>query len=404
MPSDTLPSLLADLERAAADADRNAGRSVLEDIRAEVNAVRPEEKALLDRSIHALDSTELDEAGRSRVRELARLLATIDIARSGLVVTGAMFAAGTGGESAQQLQQSASELADRERELATLASDAAPALSGVQLPPRIAVVDTDGPNEPQPKGEPGGNTIEITATVANVGDSPANGVSVSADSEAAVSPTSTQPGTLAGGGRASQAFAVEDDTAGEFTVEVTADSANAGTDTESASVEILAKVGAIEAARTSLGEILDGLGEGDLPRGLRKSLRAKLEIADEKLQLAKSVASGESQDRGRGQDDDDDRGWDRDDDDDVDDLLKTAALILGAALNQLDVLDGEFDPDEFDDDRRDRGDEDRERRGRRGADGDEPERLAEFHRRVSLLEQAVAGVIEQIGLARDARR
>lgn len=312
MPSETLPSLLSDLRDAAVDGDRERVQSVLDAIRNEINRVRPEEKASLIRAIQARDRVGLDGDAHATVDDLAKQLASIGIARAGVVTTGALFAAGTEEATPETIERTAGELADQEQQLSALADEAGPALAEVELDPTVAVVRADGPNRPQPKG----GRFEVATTVANVGDADAEGVTLAVAGELSVSPTSVDVGTLAADGRASQAFAVGGGSAGEFDLEVRADSDNAGEDADTVTVEVLDKAGFIAFVDDNLDQVLASLPELDLPAGLVQSIHSKLENAGAKLDDAARFA-----DQGRAKQ--------------ANNMLDAASNILGAALNQL---------------------------------------------------------------------
>lgn len=314
MPSQNASDALDDLKAGVEASDVAAVKQAVDDLQAEYDRIEASEQVLLQQAVTARDKTSLSRERRQKLDSLARTIASVSLPRSSVLTFGAYYVTEPSRVDDSQVLDAADALAAEESTLAEAAEQADPVLDEVELPPALAFVGVEEPTDAVPKG----STLESTVTVRNVGDSPAEGVAVSAESGLPVSPERADIGALAPDSDATATFAVSASTAGTFTVEFTGDGENVDDASESVEVTVLDKGGYLDRIQDDLDGTMQTLGEADLPRGTAKGVEAKLEAAIRKVDDAERFV-----DRGKAKQ--------------ANNMLGAAANVLGAALNQLDA-------------------------------------------------------------------
>jgi hypothetical protein len=313
MPSKNAADVLDDLQAGVEASDVAAVKRAVDDLQAEYDRIETSEQVLLQQAVTARDKTSVSREHRQKLDSLARTIASVALPRSSVLTFGTYYVTEPSRVDESQVLDAADALAVEESSLVEAAEQADPVLDEVELPPALGFVGIEEPTDAAPKG----SMLESTVTVRNVGDSPAEGVAISAESDLPVSPEHADLGALAPDSGATATFAVSASIAGTVTVEFTGDGENVDDASEAIEVTVLDKGGYLDRIQEDLDGTMQTLGEAGLPRGTAKGVEAKLETAIQKVDDAEQFV---------------DRGMAGR----ANNMLGAAANALGAALNQLD--------------------------------------------------------------------
>lgn len=318
MPSDDLPGLL----RSVADAIRSGALDTAEDRLDEVEVVYEEidapERRKQRKATVGRDRTDIDSETRETLDEFAQAVNASDLGRAGLLAAVAIYLSDPTQTDADEIASKLERQAEIEATLVELEEALDDALVAVDLRALLLIADADVPGGVQPKGTP----FQIDVTVQNVGDDPAEGVSLSQDSGADVAPGTISLGTLTAEAEGSGTFTVPAEQDGEFTLDLRAegDPGQPGERTER--FRIVDKESATEIARGAVGDLVGRIEESDQFTGGPAKLGIRiLEEAGTKLEDARQLA-GQGQ-AGRANDE-----------------LDEGARVVGGFLNYMNELAG----------------------------------------------------------------
>lgn len=213
-------------------------------------------------------------------------------------------------------------LQDEEAELATRRTDIEPVVAEVLLPAIVTVVSVDHDEGPFPKG----TSFTLSTVVGNLGDEQATDVSLEVRPESGieVSPTDVTGGDIEAGDEVGFEFDIQAENAGEFSLRFQVSSLETPIDENLVELTVVDKGGFVAIADRRITNLSRAVRR-DFSGGIRQSLLAKLDAADNQLDDASRFAG-----EGRAHE--------------ADRMLGAAIQELQAFISQLEALP---DEDEF---------------------------------------------------------
>lgn len=349
------------------DNEFTAAKEAIDALSAEYDDLRIPETARFDGAVVAREQRETP-VSRELMSDYARTHSATALARSSFLGAAVAYLADPSSVEVDQATNVASNLRDQEASFQDLAPDVDDELTDVTLPPHVVVASASGPDGPALVDEP----VTIEVTVANVGDGPATGVMVTASvgGDGTVTPESTSVDGLDGGESAAVDLTFTADASGthSVTIATTHDDASSGNPRaeRKVSVEIVAPADLAEAAMETIATVRDRVESAELDRGLERSLLAKLDTAESKVEDGLAALNQGQEQQANGQ-------------------FKAATRSIGAFLNQLSAGD----------DSNGRGGGGRGQGNNGSGAGDLPETLERS------IKQLAQNTIEQLSLARN---
>lgn len=311
-----LPELLNDVSDAIRAKNLETARDRLDKIERIYDTIDATERQLQRQATVGRDSTETRATVRRRLDEYAQTAVSTDLARSSMLTAVTIYLADPSQTEASEIAQTLEKQANHERSLLDIESTVKDDIAEIQLDPTLLVATADLPTEPQPKG----SSFEVPVTVQNVGDSAAEGVTLSVKSDISVSPKAANMGQIAPKSTEQVSFRIEADISGEFTLRLDVDGETGAADERTERFRILDKRSAIDPAREAVSDLIGHIEESEnLKKGVINSLLSKLESAAAKLDHARDFLN-----RGKVKQ--------------ANNMLRTAMRIIGAFLNQIDGL------------------------------------------------------------------
>lgn len=236
------PDLLAgleDLRDALADGDDETATTLAVKLGSSERAVSADRAALRARADHVATALEPRSNAARTLSGLIRESADVDGALGTALPTAQLFLEGSEDSRDQGTRLSVVEDVERaleaERTYRSVRSNAEDVLSelDVDRPPRVVLAAV----QPDARSFLAGRPETLTVTVANVGDSPATGVTLAAsppeEGPFTVDETEVAVGELPAGERSETTFTVGSEAAGEYELTVDLTSENAGQETAS---------------------------------------------------------------------------------------------------------------------------------------------------------------------------
>lgn len=311
----TITQLYGRLHSAVAADDFATAEEVLDEIGAAYDRNTPDERRTMGRALAARNENVIDSDGRKQVTDVATQYGRIEQSRMMALMAATVHVTNPTADGKDQLLDTLSEMESREETFEELLDDAESIVSGITVPPKVEIVEIDGPEIDVPKGE----TVEIEVEVENVGDESAADVEVRQENPLSLTPSATDEGDLAAGSVTRVMFSGTVTSTGAHVVEVTADASNARPAVDEIDLQVVAKSTAAEQGRDILTELRTIIEENDgIAGGLETSLLNVLSNAERHVDRAlKHLESGDS--------------------DAADRRLNTAIKQLGAFLNRLEA-------------------------------------------------------------------
>jgi hypothetical protein len=195
------------------------------------------ERLTLQRS--QLGRTEMDISSETRatLTEYENQQGGTNAARAGLLAGGDILLFDPETADSSELASGVPDLREQEIALNDSLATVSSAISDLGLPARVAILSAT----PETNSPVFGSTVGIDVAVANVGDTSADGVSLSAESSLPVSPSETSVGSIAAEETETVSVDVTANEAGEHEATFIVESANAGTTSVSTTVNVLTK-------------------------------------------------------------------------------------------------------------------------------------------------------------------
>lgn len=319
MPSDATVATLESLRDALEDEAFSDVDRLLEELATGYDSLRGDETALERRALATRERVDpVDDGIPDELTTFVKTSSATSIGRAGVLWGTRQFlldpAAGGGDDLSQQI----TELREQEETFLDVESSVQTALDAVdvELPAELAVTESQISDGPYVRGQ----AYELTAAAINVGDEPAESVSVrvEAPDDVSTSPAKVGLGTLGPGEQASQQFTLMAATAGEYTVSVVAESGDGGQqDSNAVSFTVLDPGRLSEQVLESIRTARQRVEDSDLKRGRKRSLQSKLDSAAKKVERGRSELERGNRDKSNNQ-------------------FKAAVQILGGFLNHLE--------------------------------------------------------------------
>lgn len=312
---DEITDALRAYESAIEDDDYAAAKRHLERLNELYEGGITTEDVLTERALLARDQQGGSSEGRTDLHEFAQYSSATALTRTSFLTTAAAYLSDPDEVDRGQVLEVTDTLRTRERELGDRADDVEDALEGITLPPAVELLAVDTPAGPHLKG----GTLQLHVVAANAGDGPAESVAVAVTDPdgVSVSPVSVDLGSLDGGSVETVAVDASLDAAGRYSVDVDLSSASAGTSAETATFTVADKTDIVDDVGSSLEELARLVESADeVPAGLRRSLAAKVDTAEKKVDDAHEFAE---KDRAK----------------QANNALDAASKALGALLNQV---------------------------------------------------------------------
>jgi hypothetical protein len=273
-----------------------------------------------------LGRTEMDISSetQSTLIEYENQQGGTNAARAGLLAGGDILLFDPETADSSELASGVPDLREQEITLSDSMATASSVISDLDLPARVAILSAT----PETRNPVLGSTVGVDITVANVGDTSADDVSLSAESSLPVSPSETNIGSVAAEETETVSVDVTANEAGEHEVTFTVESANAGTESASTTVNVLTKADLLSAAIDLIDELIERFRDvSSLPGNKERSFIAKLQNVRKKIERAQRAI-------GRGKQKQ------------ADNALNAAINQMGAFLNELDTVKNDRAPSE----------------------------------------------------------
>lgn len=280
-------SHIASFVEAVTAEDYENARTALEQVRAAWESA--DESAQVKRAIAASRSSTADPGDRVSLTEYAQAHASSRMIRGTFLANAALFLSNPSAMDRGELVTVANSAAEQDEQLAGARSAAESVLSGETVPPSVAVVAATLAEEPVPAG----TGSEVEATVANVGDGAASGVTVSFEptTGANTSPSSVSVGSLAAGAQETVTATVVPQSAGEESVSVAVSADSGRGDGTQLTFDVVEPATQVAAALRGLATVAELVTETtQLPRRTKRPLLAEVEEAADTAQAAVQAA------------------------------------------------------------------------------------------------------------------
>ncbi len=283
----TITSLLSDFEQAIENQDYRTAEETLHDLVDRYDALEAAEEGRIARAFEARDVTDQEA---NAIKTYTTRAMSADLMRMGFLLQSASYVFDPETVDQTLPLDSARKLREEEASLEDARRTVSDTLETVTIPAVVQLLTTDLPGEIHPKG----TSDTLTIVVENVGDAPAEDVTINVTqpSGLGVSPTSTDL-SLAAGERATVEVVVSYDTDGEYGLEIELNAGDAGSDVEMFSIVVSTKQDLIATALAGIADLRTRIEETE-SLGLiqRVVLDAELAIAEEKVELAQEFGEG----------------------------------------------------------------------------------------------------------------
>lgn len=187
----------------------------------------------------------------------------------------------------QNLGEQVTAMREREQAVMEAAEAAEPALGDVTLPAMPRLVSTSASADPVPLS----TTVELTLVVANVGDEPATGLTLSATGDGLSVIQGERSFDLDAGERRTVTFDAEATETGDATATLELSTEEDVIATDRLDVSVLDKVGYLDRADRQLEQLRTRIEETSLSKGRRRSLLAKVDAAEDSVDRARDEAT-----------------------------------------------------------------------------------------------------------------
>lgn len=319
MSNETIVSLLDNYSDAVRAEEFTRASETLDELLAEYHSIRGVEAAVTRQAIVARDQSDVSQEAREALDTVAQAYLGTQFGRSGFIATAGAYETAPAEVDTPVLGDRANELAEREQQFVDREASAQEVLETVEVPAALAVMSVISFREPIPLGV----TQTINAVVKNVGDIPAEDVTITASGSIFPSPVSESVRTLSSGETIEFSTDVEMTEPGDAEMTVNATAAEADGDNRSQTFEVLGKRGFATAAMDRIRFIRSRIEENDaISRGRQQSLVTKLDAAIDSIERAVDAAAEGNEKR-------------------ANNALNTAMKQLGAFLNEFGDSKGE---------------------------------------------------------------
>lgn len=288
--SSSIPTLLDTYETAIETDDFSTAAQTLERITDRYDGGLPDEEARVMTSLLLRDGTGLETEASEPLQTYVAHATGVEFSRAGFLGSGSIYLSDPAVVNKTQTLDATRTLRAQEAAL----NDAAAAIDGkyddVTVPAAISLLTADLPPAPYLKGE----SDTLTITIENLGDSPANDVTVTVSHPdgLGVSPTTTDLGTLAAGERTTVDVTLSYATNDEYTLSIDLASGNAGGETETVRIEISTKEELIASILAGIDNLRERLhaAESLSNAGVISGLEQLLDGAERTTSLANDFA------------------------------------------------------------------------------------------------------------------
>lgn len=281
MPDDVI-ELMNQIETEIRNDDYSGATETLEKLESRYEQSESEEKVLYTRSITARDEIgSLSQRDRATLDEYAQGYTGIMVSRASFLFGVTSYLTAPSETNPTETLSLVDQTRTNEREFAKKRSAARSTVGDLRLPAAIAIITASGPDDPVPKE----TESPVTATVQNVGDATASGVTLSIDSSPPLEfePGSVSLGVLDPDEQESGRFDATAGTAGVVDVELRCSSDNSGEDTAEVSFEVVDKTELADRSATGLEGLIESVEEAEIPKRRKTPLAKNLNGASRKV-------------------------------------------------------------------------------------------------------------------------
>lgn len=219
---------------------------------------------------------------QSAITTYQRSFMATNFGRGGFIAGAEMYLLDPSEADASELANQASELIDREKKLKQSTAEAKDVLADASLPARIGVLSFSAVESSPTIGTEA--TVELI--LENVGDKPAKDAEAILTAPTLPEPRSSTIGTLETGARQTLSFSVPMATGGNVEVSASVESSNAGSVSETTTLNVRTKRSIVQTAKEELVELRDRVNSTVDHPGLSRSITSKLEAAIKSLERA----------------------------------------------------------------------------------------------------------------------
>ncbi|MGM0389036.1 MAG: CARDB domain-containing protein [Natrinema limicola] len=320
MTYDTIIAKLEAVKEGFEAENRSRVDAALTDLIDAYDTVRREELSRIDRLQAARTESELSIEAHQVISNYERWFMTASFGRGSLLAGGELYLLDPDEVDAGELGERAAELTDRERSLRDTTSDTDEILREVSIPPQIVLLSVNSPvDEDTPLF---GENLTIEIELVNVGDEAVNDAVVALTSDDIDVDEEELAGTIAPGDDYGTAVSVPLQTGGTVEFTATVESENAGSVSDTYTVEVRTKTSIVQTAIEILETLRERIEASELNPGQIQSKTSKIDAALDSLDRALSEI-----DRGRNKQ--------------ANNAIRTATNQLGALLNHLDAASKE---------------------------------------------------------------
>lgn len=259
MPDTPLLDSLNELSTAIENRNYAQTETAFDEYQAAYEEVAPTERVMQQRSELAQTAMNLSSEEHSKLTNWRQQRTATSAGRMTVFSQGDLFLLDPQSADISEFAASVAELRSREQALNDRMTIASGVLSDLELPAHIAVLSADA----DPPSPVVGTTTSVAVPIANVGATPAESVSLTVESDLPVSPTETAVGSIAGGETETVSVEVTASETGRQDVVFTAESADAGTASETVTITVVPEVQLTEAATDLTDDLIERLENDD---------------------------------------------------------------------------------------------------------------------------------------------
>jgi len=311
MPSKTAPDLLRSLSNAISNGKHSKAEKALNKLESIYSELEVKEQVQQTKALKIRNNTTTEPKTRERSNSFAQQILMLDLARAGVLSSGAMHLADPSQSDTDSLVEQLNNVASQEEKLVTSYQSLSSDLSNISLPATLVITSLTQPEGRVPKG----SAVEFDLTVENVGDENSDSVTISQTSDY-ITPKKTNVGRLDGSEKQRVTFSGTPVSEGQYTITFTATS-----DQEKTQRNVrFSVVNKLELIHT-MKDLLDSLesqitSSTNHGHGRPYSLVKKVENASEKLDDAEKFVNNQ---KGK----------------QANNMIRASTNILGAALNSM---------------------------------------------------------------------
>lgn len=275
------------------------------------DSVRADERSRVARLQAARTDADLSAEQHEVVATYERWFMTTYFGRGSLLAAGDLYLLDPEEADVDEIRSQASELATRENGLKETTSETDDVLEAADVPPRLGVLSFSAADSPS-----FGDDVRVELVLENVGDGTASGVTATLTSDALDVEELVRIGTIPPGERRTTTFDANASAGGTVVLEVSIESDDAGSVTETETITVLTKRSVVETVLGTLETLRERVEQSDATKKTTRSVTAKIDAA-----LRSANRALEEIDRGRSKQ--------------ANKAINTTINQLGALLNSL---------------------------------------------------------------------